>query len=188
VRYQLTIEPNTHFYSEPPNLPGEEVLAAIQERGEALLAEAGLQQYEVSAYARSGHRCAHNLNYWRFGDYLGIGAGAHGKLSIPAEGRIVRTRRTRVPRDYLASVPSAARHVETVPAPELPMEFLMNALRLRDGVPAEELVQLTGCDSKLLSERFAELRAAGLLDEDSAWLRATTLGYRHLDTVLARLA
>src|SRR5690606_13823279 len=95
--YQLTLEPNTAFYRRPPVLPGDDAAAAMQEAGVALLAAAGYARYEISAYAQPGRRAAHNLNYWRFGDYLGIGAGAHGKISLPAQGRVLRTRKTRQP-------------------------------------------------------------------------------------------
>ena len=121
--YQLTIEPNTVFHSRPPALPVEDELAGIQQLGEEHLARAGFRQYEVSAYAKPGHACRHNLNYWRFGDYLGIGAGAHGKITLPDENRVVRSRRSRVPKDYLAGIPAARLDVSDVDAEELPLEI-----------------------------------------------------------------
>lgn len=127
--YQLTIEPNTIFYSNPPRLPLEETLIDIYERGMQLLADHHYVRYEVSAFARPGRQSAHNLNYWRFGDYLGIGAGAHGKLTV--EDKIYRTTKTRLPKDYLANPNRKTVHVASK---DVPLEFLMNALRLADGV------------------------------------------------------
>ncbi|HMV72291.1 MAG TPA: radical SAM family heme chaperone HemW, partial [Pseudomonadales bacterium] len=136
--YQLTLEPNTVFHRHPPRLPGEDTLAEIQEHGERLLTAAGYTRYEVSAWAHPGFRCRHNLNYWHFGDYLGIGAGAHGKLSLGRPARVVRTRRTRSPADYLAGSVQANRIQETVEPSQLVLEFLMNALRLPDGTTVTE--------------------------------------------------
>jgi oxygen-independent coproporphyrinogen-3 oxidase len=186
--YQLTIERNTRFHTAPPQLPGEDTLADIQDRGEALLAAHGLAQYEVSAFARTGRRCAHNLNYWNFGDYLGIGAGAHGKVTLAEEGRVVRTQRTRVPRDYLSGEVASLRRASAVEAAELPLEYLMNALRLREGSPAAQFAARTGARLETLAGTLASLREQGLLDADPGLLRATALGFRHLDALLSRLA
>ncbi len=186
--YQLTIEPNTVFHSRPPVLPVEDALAGIQFQGETLLAQAGYVQYEVSALARPGHRCRHNLNYWGFGDYLGIGAGAHGKISLPAENRILRSRRSRVPRDYLGATPEARLDASPVDTEELPLEFLMNALRLCGGVPAEDFEARTGVALASMDEALAALRARGLLVEDPTRLCTTRTGFRFLDSVLSALA
>ena len=186
--YQLTIEPNTVFHSRPPVLPVEDELAGIQQQGEEQLAQAGYTQYEVSAFARPGHRCRHNLNYWGFGDYLGIGAGAHGKISLPGEGRVLRSRRSRVPKDYLASMPAARRDASPVDADELPLEFLMNALRLCEGVPAEDFEARTGVALAQLDAELSSLRAKGLLVEDTRRLCTTPTGFRFLDSVLSALA
>jgi oxygen-independent coproporphyrinogen-3 oxidase len=186
--YQLTIEPNTVFHSRPPVLPVEDELAGIQQQGEEQLAQAGYTQYEVSAFARPGHRCRHNLNYWGFGDYLGIGAGAHGKISLPGEGRVLRSRRSRVPKDYLAARPAARRDASPVDADELPLEFLMNALRLCEGVPAEDFEARTGVALAQLDAELSSLRAKGLLVEDTRRLCTTPTGFRFLDSVLSALA
>lgn len=186
--YQLTIEPNTVFHSRPPVLPVEDELAGIQQQGEEQLAQARYAQYEVSAFARQGHRCRHNLNYWGFGDYLGIGAGAHGKITIPGEGRVVRSRRSRVPKDYLVAVPAARRDVSAVEAGELPLEFLMNALRLCEGVPAEDFEARTGVALASLDAELSALRAKGLLVADANRLCTTPTGFRFLDSVLSALA
>ncbi|MBR7889622.1 radical SAM family heme chaperone HemW [Marinomonas sp. A79] len=127
--YQLTIEPNTEFYRRPPTLPEDNTLWNIQDAGQALLTEHGYAQYEVSANAKIGRRAAHNLNYWRFGDYLGIGAGAHGKITL-ADGQIFRTRKTRHPSHYLNNLPEALVIKDAIAEEDLPLEFMMNRLRL----------------------------------------------------------
>lgn len=186
--YQLTIEPNTRFHRSPPRLPAEEELGAIQDAGEALLAQLGLQQYEVSAYARPGHRSVHNLNYWNFGDYLGIGAGAHGKLTLPDGGIVIRSQRTRVPRDYLQGDRPRTPLMTEVGADELPLEYLMNALRLREGSPAAQFHARAGPFAQSWHARILALCDEGLLDPDPECIRASALGFRHLDAVLSRLA
>src|SRR3989440_8305265 len=130
--YQLTIEPNTAFYSRPPALPEHDACADMQLAGEEMLGGAGYEHYETSAFARPGHRCKHNLNYWEFGDYLGIGAGAHGKVSFP--DRVTRHERIKQPRDYMDRADTLVAQ-KTIPAGELPFEFMLNALRLIDGFP-----------------------------------------------------
>jgi len=185
--YQLTIEPNTAFFSSPPVLPDEDTLAEIQAGGHELLQREGYLQYEVSAYARPGHACRHNLNYWQFGDYIGIGAGAHGKLTL-SDGRVLRTSKSRVPRDYMGGEPRRARAVRTVSPDEIGLEFLMNALRLREGVPAALYEARTGLSRAGIASICAALREEGLLLPDPERLCATPMGYRYLDAVLARLA
>jgi putative oxygen-independent coproporphyrinogen III oxidase len=181
--YQLTMEPNTQFWSQPPQLPEDEVLWDIQEAGQALLAEHGYGQYEVSAYARPGRMAAHNLNYWRFGDFLGIGAGAHGKLSRP-DGQILRSWKTRAPKDYLdADKAFLAGERELTPA-ELPFEFLMNALRLTEGVPAALFSQRTGLPLAQLAEARAAAEARGLLVADPQRLQASAAGQLFLNDLL----
>ncbi len=184
--YQLTIEPNTAFYRQPPVLPEDDTLWAIQEAGQALLAEAGLRQYEVSAYS-AGRPSRHNLNYWRFGDYLGIGAGAHGKITT-AEG-VLRYRKTRLPRDYLLAAPRGEARLgpEPVPADELPFEFLMNALRLREGVEAGLFHARTGLADAELATRVQTLRQRGLLENRADRWVCTPTGYNFLNEVLAAL-
>jgi len=186
--YQLTVEPNTAFHTAPPRLPGEDQLAEIQDRGEELLARHGYLQYEVSAWARPGHQCRHNLNYWRFGDYIGIGAGAHGKLTLPAQGRVLRTRKTRVPRDYLAGSAAAVRSDTVVPADELTLEFLMNALRLREGVGVADFEARTGLEYATIATRVDALRSSGLMVAQAERLCTTARGFRYLNAVLGEFA
>jgi oxygen-independent coproporphyrinogen-3 oxidase len=186
--YQLTVEPNTAFHSAPPPLPAEDQLAEIQDRGEELLARHGYVQYEVSAWARPGHRCRHNLNYWRFGDYIGIGAGAHGKLTQPAQGRVLRTRKTRVPRDYLAGTAASIRTDIVVPADELALEFLMNALRLREGASVAQFEARTGLACATIASRVDALRSSGLMVAQAERLCTTARGYRYLNAVLGEFA
>jgi oxygen-independent coproporphyrinogen-3 oxidase len=183
--YQLTLEPNTRFAHQPPPLPDEDLLADMQETGQQRLAAAGFQQYEVSAYARPGHRCRHNLNYWSFGDYLGIGAGAHGKLTL-ADGRILRRAKQRHPQTYLAAAGS-----ERVVASDrwlgdtdLPVEFMMNVLRLHDGVPAGTYAATTGRSLADIAGQLAEARGRGLLAGDPSRLVPTALGRRFLNDLV----
>ncbi len=185
--YQLTIEPNTVFWKRPPTLPRDEVLGDIQEAGQGLLAEAGFEQYEVSAFARTGQESRHNLNYWTFGDYLGIGAGAHGKISLRQEGRIVRTAKTRAPADYLGRRESWLADLSTIAPDELPLEFMMNALRLNQGVPRDFFSDRTGLDFSVIARRWRQLEDQGLVHPPGDRLAATPRGHRFLDTVLASL-
>ena len=185
--YQLTIEPNTVFHKRPPTLPDEDVLAAIQDAGEAQLIGAGFGPYEVSAWARPGRESRHNLNYWRFGDYLGIGAGAHGKVTRPGEGAILRTSKTRAPADYLARDGDWRAGRQPVTAPERPFEFMMNALRLVEGVEPALYPARTGLDFATLAPRWRTLRDRGLVSDAAERLATTPLGLRHLNSVLATL-
>ena len=186
--YQLTIERNTHFWSTPPALPDDSALTSIQEAGEAALCDAGLHQYEVSAFAREGEESQHNLNYWRFGDYIGLGAGAHGKVSLP-DGAIIRTQRTRTPSDYLAlavSSPMPPPQETTLQTPDRVAEFAMNALRLKSGVPLTLFNQTTGADVEQLIGAAGVAISRGWLEAPSQGQFVTTpLGYRFLDSVIA---
>ncbi|MDX3905068.1 MAG: radical SAM family heme chaperone HemW [Pigmentiphaga sp.] len=183
--YHLTLEPNTVFAKYPPPLPDDDAAFEMQDRIEARLARAGYEHYEVSAYARPGGRCRHNLNYWEFGDYLGIGPGAHGKLSF--HDRIVREARVRNPQSWmdalLAPVPGVSHLAESrdVGPEELPFEFMLNALRLTDGVPASSFPERTGLSLAVIAKRLAQAVDRGLLDEDPTRLRATELGRRFLN-------
>ncbi|RRV31291.1 radical SAM family heme chaperone HemW [Pseudomonas sp. o96-267] len=181
--YQLTMEPNTVFWSQPPELPEDDLLWDIQEAGQALLAAEGYAQYEVSAYARPGKQARHNLNYWTFGDFLGIGAGAHAKLSTPA-GHIQRTWKTRLPKDYLDPVKAFQAGERLLEADELPFEFLMNVLRLTEGAPAELFSQRTGLPLQQLEQTRREAERQGLLQADPARLAATTKGQLFLNDLL----
>lgn len=184
--YQLTIEPNTEFHVRPPLLPVEEALEDIETRGAERLTAAGLHRYEVSAWSAPGQESRHNLNYWRFGDYLGLGPGAHGKLTRAAAGgvEILRTRRTRAPADWLAG-PDAPRRLTTTVAPDArTVEFMLNVLRLRAGVESGLYPERTGLPLEGIAPTLAALRAEGLLEADR--LALTELGRRFLDRVVAR--
>ena len=181
--YQLTMEPNTVFWSQPPTLPEDDLLWDIQEAGQALLAAEGYAQYEVSAYAQPGKQARHNLNYWTFGDFLGIGAGAHAKLSTPA-GRIQRTWKTRLPKDYLDPAKAFQAGERLLAADELPFEFLMNVLRLTEGAPAELFSQRTGLPLASLDGARAEAQARKLLRAEPERLCATAEGQLFLNDLL----
>lgn len=182
--YQLTIEPNTEFYRRPPTLPVDDALADIQQAGEQLLASNGYHQYEVSAYARDGRRSRHNLNYWQFGDYLGIGAGAHGKITEPQQQRILRSNKTRLPEHYLDPTRSFTAQQQSIADDDLPLEFMMNALRLVDGVDSRSFSERTGLPLDAISAPLTELRRKGLLHADPQRLATTALGQRYLNLVL----
>jgi len=185
--YQLTLEPNTAFAANPPPLPDDDHAWAMQEACEARLANAGYGQYEISAYARPDRRCAHNLNYWQFGDYLGIGAGAHGKLSDAASGRIRRRWKTRHPRAYLeaAGRPGRIGGDQVVNAAELPFEYMLNALRLIDGVPLSAFTARTGLPLQQIAPALDNARQRGWLHDDPARLHTTAQGQRFLNDVIA---
>jgi oxygen-independent coproporphyrinogen-3 oxidase len=181
--YQLTIEQGTVFAAQPPGLPEEDVAAdMLTECGQGL-AGAGFEQYEVSAYARPGRQCRHNVNYWTFGDYLGVGAGAHGKLTFPASGTIVRTLQLREPRRYLASIPAVVTRKDVAPH-ELPFEFMLNALRLVDGFDAATFSQRTGLDWGLVAAPVNALIGRGLLITEGDRYRPSPLGLRFLNELL----
>jgi oxygen-independent coproporphyrinogen-3 oxidase len=181
--YQLTMEPNTVFWSQPPALPEDDLLWDIQEAGQTLLAEQGYAQYEVSAYAQAGQAARHNLNYWTFGDFLGIGAGAHAKLSSPA-GHIARSWKTRLPKDYLDPAKAFQAGERLLTADELPFEFLMNALRLTEGVPASLFSARTGLPLAQLDGARREAEARKLLLADPERLVATREGQLFLNDLL----
>ena len=185
--YQLTLEPNTLFAAKPPPLPDTDSAWDMQEHGQALLAAHGYAQYEVSAYARDGRRSAHNLNYWHFGDYLGIGAGAHAKLSDPAAGTVRRRAKQRTPRAYLehANGPRRIAGDTVVGVADLPFEFMMNALRLLDGVPMALFAERTGLTDESLAAALAEASRRGWLVSEAGTLRASALGQRFLNDVIA---
>ncbi|MFT4100224.1 MAG: radical SAM family heme chaperone HemW [Burkholderiaceae bacterium] len=183
--YHLTIEPNTLFARFPPTQPDDDTSADMQQRIEAALAVAGLEHYEVSAYARAGHRSQHNLNYWEFGDYLGIGAGAHSKLSF--HDRIVRQARYRHPRRYVetARAGQAVEDERRLTRADLPFEFMLNALRLVDGVPVGLLAERTGLTVASIAGTLREAVDKGLLDADPTVIRPTPLGARFLNDLQA---
>ncbi len=184
--YELTIEAGTVFAGRPPPLPDDEAAVAMLDACQELLERSGLAQYEVSAYARPGRRCRHNLNYWLFGDYLGIGAGAHGKLSLIETAEVVRTTQAREPRRYLASAGRGTFTRTPVPAPELPFEFMLNALRLTDGFEVRSFTARTGLPWESVAETMADLIAEGLIITRGTCYRATPLGLRFLNEILLR--
>lgn len=161
--YQLTLEANTYFYKNPPQLPTEQVIEMIEAQGQDFLIEQGYQQYEVSAWCRPDQESRHNLNYWRFGDYLGIGAGAHGKITLMQEQAIVRTRKPRSPADYLKRAFSSLRLQETVASQDIPGEFMINALRLNQGFSAIDFERSTGLSIETLAGPLNRACADGLL-------------------------
>lgn len=179
--YQLTIEPNTVFFRTQPVLPVDDVLEDIQEQGEAYLIAQGFINYEVSAW-RKEKPSAHNLNYWQFGDYLAIGAGAHGKVT-QADG-VYRFQKTRLPKDYLAKVPAENLQFKRISNDEMPFEFMMNALRLNQGVQAEFYASRTGLNLNQLDEILASLRQRQLMLNDDTQLACTEKGHIFLNSVL----
>jgi oxygen-independent coproporphyrinogen-3 oxidase len=197
--YQLTLEPNTVFAARPPQgLPDEDAAWDIQERGQALLADAGYAQYEISAYARPGRQCAHNLNYWRFGDYLGIGAGAHGKISLPrsdeaeagsahADDRILRRWKLKHPAAYLAQAgtPAAIGGDEVIPASQLPFEFMLNQLRLREAFPLDRFEARTGLSRDAIAAPLSEAETRGWLRIEGERVCPTDAGQRFANDAIS---
>ena len=179
--YHLTIEPNTYFAKFPPALPDDDSAYEMLDRISALTQAAGLQRYEVSAYARAGHRCWHNLNYWQFGDYLGIGAGAHSKLSFAH--RIVRQARHRDPRLYMekARAMDCVASSDEVPRADLPFEFMLNAMRLKEGIPLAHFVERTGLPISAMEVGLAQAESAGLVLRDLVRVVPTTRGFDFLN-------
>ena len=186
--YQLTIEKNTEFHKFPPILPVEDKLWRIQETGFEHLVENGFQPYEISAFGKSASQCKHNLNYWQFGDYLGIGAGAHGKITTTdaetGKLKILRTQKHKQPGAYLDPSKPYLAGQHTVTADELPIEFLMNIFRLREGVETELFEQRTGLPFKEIEKSLAEAKKRGLIEPDLQKLRPTQKGSLYLDDLL----
>ncbi len=179
--YQLTIEPNTVFFRTQPILPVDDVLEDIQEQGEAYLKAQGFINYEVSAW-RKEKPSAHNLNYWKFGDYLAIGAGAHGKVT--QKDGIYRFQKTRLPKDYLAKVPAENLQYKRIEKEDMPFEFMMNALRLNNGVDTKLYAERTGYSLDDLSELLASLRKRKLMVDDENRISCTEQGHVFLNSVL----
>lgn len=183
--YQLTIEPNTLFYSRPPKLPQDDTLWEIQIRGQAAIRNAGYEQYEVSAYAQKGQQCQHNLNYWRYGDYLGIGCGAHGKITQLDSFDIVRTVKTKHPKGYMNDRHEYTYESSEVPADDRCFEFFMNRFRLLEPCLKEDFINFTG---RQLTEqefnRLDELNDKGLIISNQSTWQLTELGQRYLNSVL----
>ncbi|WP_288363759.1 radical SAM family heme chaperone HemW [uncultured Spongiibacter sp.] len=181
--YQLTIEANTEFYKRPPELPQESALMAMQRAGFALLSAAGLTRYEVSAFAHDGRRARHNLNYWRFGDYLALGAGAHGKVTLASGVR--RYQKTRKPEDYLSRSPSRTSQSQGVIDADLPFEFMMNALRLRGGVESALYSQRTGLPLAAIAPTLQRLQTRDLLIDDPQRIACSERGFAFIDSILS---
>jgi putative oxygen-independent coproporphyrinogen III oxidase len=181
--YQLTIETGTVFAAQPPALPEDDAAAEMLVECTSRLAAAGFDHYEVSAYARAGRSCRHNLNYWTFGDYLGVGAGAHGKLTFAASDMIIRTLQLREPRRYLASVPAVVTRSQ-VPPNELPFEFMLNALRLVGGFDEGLFSARTGLPWEAIAAEMDALRGRGLLLREGARFRPSPQGLRFLNELL----
>ena len=179
--YQLTMEPNTLFAHKPPPLPDDELLVDIEEAVHAQAAQAGYVRYEISAFSQPGHRCFHNLNYWSFGDYLGIGAGAHAKISYP--NRIEREVKHRNPQAYMDEMLGAAQPAEThgIKASELPFEFMLNALRLMEGVPERHFIERCGRPVSDMQRALNSAVARGLLEDTPGVFKPTALGFRFLN-------
>jgi putative oxygen-independent coproporphyrinogen III oxidase len=186
--YQLTLEPGTVFHSRPPVLPDEEAAWQIQLAGQKMLAEAGYAQYEVSAYAKGDARCRHNLNYWLFGDYVGIGAGAHGKLSLELPQKILRTVKPKQPREYQEQIRGAtlsAGDAAYISREDLPFEFMLNALRLNDGFDNAGYQARTGLALEFIGEKLVRAQGRGLLEPKPGGWRPTELGRRFLNDLQA---
>ena len=183
--YQLTIEPNTEFYARPPPLPEDDLLAEMQDSGIELISEAGFRRYEVSAYSQPGYQSQHNLNYWLFGDYLGIGAGAHGKFSDPDTGLIKRTRKKRQPAHYLASELSRLAEVDPVLPEERTLEFLLNSLRLVEGFCVDEYEARTGLGFSHIAKQVESLCDRGLLTKKNDRVRTTARGFSMLNSLIS---
>jgi len=178
--YHLTIEPNTRFAIAPPVVPDADLASDMLDLITAQTGARGMERYEVSAYARAGHRCTHNLNYWQFGDYLGIGAGAHSKLSFPH--RVLRQVRWREPASYMAKAGegAAVSNEHEVARKELPFEFMLNALRLREGVPMQQFLERTGLPPSSIAEGLQQGRGKGLLELDPLRIQPTPRGFDFL--------
>ncbi len=185
--YQLTIEPNTEFFKRPPTLPPEDDLIAIQDTGLALLTSSGFARYEVSAFAKPERRARHNLNYWRFGDYLGIGAGAHGKITITSENRVLRTRKKKQPGHYLESWQSKGSftaETAVISHDDIALEYLLNVLRLHEGFTAEQFQAGTGLGFDVIEKQVDSLQRKALLSRTGNVIRPTEKGQQFLNSVL----
>lgn len=182
--YQLTIEPNTEFYKRPPVLPEDDALIDIQDSGLALLQTNGYARYEVSAFARRSKMARHNLNYWRFGDYIGIGAGAHGKITQIEQGQIVRTRNKKQPEHYLSTAGGFLAELAPIPKDELVIEYLLNALRMPEGFATSAFEAATGLGFERIQKQVSSLQAQELLSFEDDHVRPTEKGQQFLNSVL----
>lgn len=182
--YQLTLEPNTLFHKDPPTLPEDDLIWDIQDKGKELLANAGFQQYEISAYSQANLECRHNLNYWQFGDYLGIGAGAHSKMTDINKQTITRTWKTKNPKDYLAAAHSFIGETKIIPRQELAFEFMLNALRLYQTIPVNLFEERTGLVLNDIKGNLQRAETKELLAWDELFITPTDLGRRFYNDLL----
>jgi len=185
--YQLTLEPNTYFHKYPPNLPDDDAIFASQLACQQLLADNGYQQYEISAYAQAGKQSRHNLNYWQFGDYLGIGAGAHGKISCQLPDKIVRTSKAKQPEQYLKLLKND-RLASPILVDDIPLEFVMNNLRLKTGFCLDDFKARTGLNSDVLQTALQQCQQQGLLDVTQNNYRCSEKGWLFLDSILEKFS
>lgn len=183
--YQLTLEPNTYFHKFPPKLPNDEAVFLTQQNAQTVLADYGYQQYEVSAYSQPGFQCAHNLNYWRFGDYLGIGAGAHGKITQALPHSIVRTVKPKSPEHYLNNTHKQD-GATAIPGDDLPLEFVMNHLRLKRGFTLAAYQSATGLAPDTLEPMLSTCLAQGLITYQEHHYTCTAQGWNFLDSILEK--
>lgn len=181
--YQLTLEPNTFFYKYPPPLPGDDEVFTAQLACQAILAQHGFSQYEISAYSKPGLQCQHNLNYWRFGDYLGVGAGAHGKISMALPQQIIRSSKPKHPEHYLRDFTTGSTTIAIKPQ-ELPLEFLMNQLRLKQGFNTNHFETYTGLAAATLEPALSHCVEKNLLERDGGHYTCTEQGWNFLDSLL----
>ena len=182
--YQLTIEPNTRYYNKPPSLPEDDLIWAMQVQGKQLLKEAGFINYEISAYAQNGRQASHNLNYWQFGDYLAIGPGAHGKVTHLDPFKVQRHWKTRQPVDYLNVEKPFMAGIKVIEKKDMPLEFMLNGLRLVKGFTWEQFEKRTGLILSDVEDKVELLATKGLLDNSSGALQPTEKGHQYLNFVL----
>jgi len=183
--YQLTLEPNTWFHKFPPKLPDDETIFSTQKQCQSLLAEHGYRQYEVSAYSKQGRQCRHNVNYWQFGDYLGIGAGAHGKITQELPQRIIRSFKPKSPEQYLSN-PHQNGGAEAIVVAELPLEFIMNHLRLKQGFTLETYQAATGLAAGTLEPALSDCVKQNLLIQQNNHYYCSEQGWNFLDNILEK--
>ena len=184
--YQLTIEPNTVFYKHPPRLPDDDVIWEMQQQGQLFLQQAGFIQYETSAYSLEAYQCNHNLNYWQFGDYLGIGAGAHGKLTDMVKGTITRYARHRIPESYmrLAGDPGVISETRLLNKEDVILEFMVNALRLIDGIQPSLFLQRAGMPISVIEQQLHEAESRELIEWNINRIKPSITGQRYLNDLL----
>ncbi len=183
--YQLTIEPNTFFHSRPPSLPDEDYIYEMQNAGQEMLAHFGYQQYEISAYAKDNNRCEHNLNYWEFGDYLGIGAGAHGKLTMVSDNKVLRTNKHKLPKRYIELAgQETVRSQTNVTKQDIAFEFMLNAMRLKAGVSSSLFRERTGLPLSVIDREMNEAESKNWLECNIHTIKPTAKGQRYLNDLL----